>query len=273
MFSTILLASGGLSTCTIYVFSPILKNLLYFFTGQPLIREQPFQAVYPFISQYTDKTFLPCYIHLSHGGYCTAIGFNGVDSIFITACFHIAAQFQLITMKFQNAFKQLGRGGRPLTPTENQQWRRTVIEAMEDQIRLFELTNLFIKVFTSIILMHFISVALIIGIGSIDFLIAPGTDKILYAVYIMTVAIQSYAYAYSGNQISEHSLGIWRAVWAADWHLLDVNNQKMIVALIRRGQKPKLVKVPFFEVTLTAYTKIMSTAGSYITLLNKMLGN
>lgn len=29
-------------------------------------------------------------------------------------------------------------------------------------------------------------------------------DKILYAVYIMTVAIQSYAYAYSGNQISEH---------------------------------------------------------------------
>lgn len=129
-----------------------------------------FYLSYPFISQYTDRTFLPCYIHLTHGGYCTAFGFNGVDSIFITACFHIAAQFQLTTIKFKKTFEQLGQNG-PFTPTENQQLRCQFIEAMEDQIKLFELTDLFIEVFTSIILMHFISVAVIIGIGSIDFLI------------------------------------------------------------------------------------------------------
>lgn len=73
-------------------------------------------------------------------------------------------------MKFQNAFKQLSQNG-PFTPTENQQLRCKFIEAMEDQIKLFELTDLFIEVFSSIILMHFTSVAVIIGIGSIDFLI------------------------------------------------------------------------------------------------------
>lgn len=122
---------------------------------------------------------MPCYIHLSHGGYCTAIGFNGVDSIFITACFHIAAQFQLTTMKFQNAFKRFMQKG-PLTPTENQQIRTKLIEAVEYQIKLFELTDLFIKVFTVIILMHFTSVAVIIGIGSIDFLMVKfKSSKIL----------------------------------------------------------------------------------------------
>lgn len=32
---------------------------------------------------------------------------------------------------------------------------------------------------------------------------APASDKILYILYITTVAIQSFSYAYSGTQISE----------------------------------------------------------------------
>lgn len=139
---------------------------------------------YPFIDQYTDKTFLPCYIHLSHGGYCTAIGFNGVDSIFITACFHIAAQFQLITMRFQKVFTEVAQRGH-LTKEENQRWRQVLIEAMEDQIKLFELIDLFIKVFMLIILMHFVSVAVIIGIGSIDFLMVLIGSKFEFYIYMM----------------------------------------------------------------------------------------
>lgn len=52
------------------------------------------------------------------------------------------------------------------------------------------------------------------------------------------------------------SLDIWRAIWEADWHYIDINNQKMIAMLILRGRKAKLVRVPFFEVTLNAYTKV-----------------
>ena len=85
-------------------------------------------------------------------------------------------------MKIQNAFKQLRRDGRPLTPTENQQLRRTLIEAMEDQIKLIELTDLFIKVFTWIIMMHFISVAVIIGIGSINLLVVRSNHLCLNGI-------------------------------------------------------------------------------------------
>lgn len=91
-----------------------------------------------------------------------------MDSIFITACFHIAAQFQLIRMNIEMILKQPKCV--PFTNTENKGIRQALIETMQDQIKLFELSDLFIKVFTSIIIMHFVSVALIIGIGSIDLL-------------------------------------------------------------------------------------------------------
>lgn len=120
---------------------------------------------------------MPCYIHLTHGGYCTAFGFNGVDSIFITACFHIAAQFELVSMKFEKVFTDVAQKGHSKN-VDNQRWRYQLIEAMEYQIKLFDLTDLFIKVFMLIILMHFTSVAVIIGIGSIDFLM-------VYILFIM----------------------------------------------------------------------------------------
>ncbi|XP_031633877.1 odorant receptor 22c-like [Contarinia nasturtii] len=238
-FATVSLASAGLSTCSLYVFEPIVTNLFYFITNQPLVREQPFQAVYPFIDQYSDKYFLACYIHLTYGGYCTATVFNGIDSVFITACFHIAAQFKLITMKIRNSLGNTQQN-HPFSAAKNREVRHKLIAAINEQIKLFDVIDLFIKAFTLIIMMHFISVALIIGIGSINLL---------------------------------KSLDICKMVCDSDWYYLDVNNQKMIHMLILRGQMAKFVKVPFFEVTLTAYTKIMSTAGSYITLLNNMLKN
>lgn len=75
-------------------------------------------------------------------------------------------------------------------------------------------------------------------------------------VYILTVVIQSFSYAYSGNQISEHSVDIFKATWEGNWYHLDIDNQKIIAMMLLRSKKAKLVHVPFFEVTLTAFTKV-----------------
>lgn len=122
---------------------------------------------YPYIDHYSDTLFVPFYIHLSHGGYCTAIIFNGIDSVFIAACFHFATQMQLITMKIRNAFNHSKYVGM-LTAIENQRIRQDLIVVIEEQNNLYDLIDLFIEVFTPIILMHFISTAIVIGIGSID---------------------------------------------------------------------------------------------------------
>lgn len=129
-----------------------------------------FNFSYPFIDHYSDHLFLPFYIQLTHGGYCTAIVFNGIDSIFITTCFHISAQFQLITLRIRSIFKR-SQSNDSITITENLEIRQSFINCIEEQIQLFDLTDLFIEVFAFIILMHFTSVALIIGMGSINLMV------------------------------------------------------------------------------------------------------
>lgn len=70
-------------------------------------------------------------------------------------------------MKIRNALEKPKRE-RSYTAAENREIRQKLIGAIHEQIKLYDVIDLFIKAFTVIILMHFISVALIIGIGSIN---------------------------------------------------------------------------------------------------------
>lgn len=56
-----------------------------------------------------------------------------------------------------------------------------------------------------------------------------------------------------------------------EWHRSDERVRRILLMMIRRSQHAVVVRVPFFAVSLEAYAKIMSTAGSYIAVLNSML--
>lgn len=61
------------------------------------------------------------------------------------------------------------------------------------------------------------------------------------------------------------------AAYSMEWHHSNRTVRQIILMMIRRSQEAKVVRIPFFGVSLEAYTKIMSTAGSYIAVLNSML--
>lgn len=125
---------------------------------------------YPYIDPSSNRSFIPCYIHLTHGGYCTAIVFNGIDSVFITACFHISAQFQILTQQIQNIFEEVD-SKTVINAKQNYKIRCELIKSVAKQVKIMEVVILFVRVFKWIILIHFISVAVIIGIGSINLLL------------------------------------------------------------------------------------------------------
>lgn len=126
---------------------------------------------YPYIDSYSDPFFIPCFIHLAHGGYCTAIVFNGIDSVFITTCFHITAQFQILSLKVRNVLSNAVDRTTIIDARENQRVRKELFECIAKQVAILETNELFVMIFRWIILGHFISVALIIGIGSINLLL------------------------------------------------------------------------------------------------------
>lgn len=68
---------------------------------------------YPFLDAYSQPSYIWCYIHLSHGGLCTATAFSAMDGLFINACNHISAQFRIIGIDVKNLTADIR--GRPIS--------------------------------------------------------------------------------------------------------------------------------------------------------------
>lgn len=124
-----------------------------------------------------------------------------------------------------------------------------------------------------------------------------GAERVLYVNYIIAVMVQLYTYAHSGtiiaenvssnslnNKLIDRSIVILRvffkhiqsseiaiAAYSMQWHHSNQKVRQIILMMIHRSQQAKVVRIPFFSVSLEAYMKIMSTAGSYIAVLNSMM--
>lgn len=61
----------------------------------------------------------------------------------------------------------------------------------------------FVRIWTAIILMTFLSTALVICFASINLIMAKGINTLLYIVYNLAVIVQLFVYAIGGNRITE----------------------------------------------------------------------
>lgn len=59
--------------------------------------------------------------------------------------------------------------------------------------------------------------------------------------------------------------------YTVQWYRLNGKNMKLILMMIMRSQRSAQMRVPFFDVDLPVFSKIMTKAGSYVTLLKKLL--
>lgn len=53
------------------------------------------------------------------------------------------------------------------------------------------------------------------------------------------------------------STEVYFTCWDVHWQQLDVDNQKLMLMMICRSQRSKSIRVPFFELSLFAYSKVI----------------
>lgn len=70
-------------------------------------------------------------------------------------------------------------------------------------MELFDIHESIVKLWTPIILVHFVSSATVICFVSINLIMSTGIDTLLYSNYILTVLIQLIIYAVGGTRIAE----------------------------------------------------------------------
>nr|WCC57383.1 odorant receptor 44 [Papilio dardanus] len=135
--------------------------------------------------------------------------------------------------------------------------------------KLISLADILDDVFNKIVFVHILIVT--ITVGFFAFATTVGTGMVGKANNIVgSVAILSTAYVvcYYGEMLKEESSGIADAAYTSLWTKGDIRYQKIICFIITRSQKPccltSLKRVP---VTLNMFSKILSTAWSYFSII------
>lgn len=99
---------------------------------------------------------------------------------------------------------------RRLTAADNHKLYKQLSVIIRKQIVLFELNDFFVDLWTPIILMHFLTGAIIICVVSINLIMATsGTDLFLYNAFVSTVLLQILVYAVGGNRMAESVSSIY----------------------------------------------------------------
>nr|XP_034178978.1 odorant receptor 13a-like [Osmia lignaria] len=132
------------------------------------------------------------------------------------------------------------------------------------------------EIFNLIVLVQVITFSLLICLDGYQILVADVPHrKIIFFFHLMGTVCQLLMFTYSCDCVIQESRKLARAVYSGPWLLLPMNEnvqklRKDLVMVIMRSHKPCcLTACKFFMVSLETYTKVLTTAASYFTLLQQ----
>ncbi|XP_072949523.1 odorant receptor 4-like isoform X2 [Epargyreus clarus] len=92
--------------------------------------------------------------------------------------------------------------------------------------------------------------------------------NILGALFVMFAI---WNLCWPGQLLADTSFGLCEAAYKSTWYSKEVKLRRYIVIIMNRAQKPcYLTALGFSDLTLANFSKVISTAWSYLSLLNQM---
>lgn len=168
----------------------------------------------------------------------------GVDALFLGLCLNICAHFDIL----RNSLKDFDGDTKKFVSDH-----QTVLDLAENLNHLFK----------PIVFAQFaISSMLLCVLGFQIVMVENFFKKIIFIGFGFSVIIQLFSYSFGGQLIKDKSSAV------AD-HLYAI--KKDIVIIIARSQKPIEIAAGIYEANLPTFRLILSSAGSWITLLKSLV--
>ncbi|KAG5669908.1 hypothetical protein PVAND_000198 [Polypedilum vanderplanki] len=266
--SSILMGVTGffiISTDFCYILYPIFSNIYQFINGQNIAYEFPYKASFPF--NYKQFPIYPIIFLFSiHTGNITACSLISGDGIILGSCFHLAAQFEIISFKIQKLLFNENDDYEPFTNKQNIKIYHYLIEIINIHNEAIEKCRILSKVLWKNILMQFVSASFIMSVSALMLLQSNDVSMLIYVFYITSYFIMLFNYALCGNTLINASTKIQQTIYEFPWYQCDVKVRKMLLMMIIRSQRPVNLKVPFFEVNLQTFSTILRVFSSFFTL-------
>ncbi|XP_064535425.1 odorant receptor 22c [Drosophila montana] len=267
---SLLLVSSGSITNTAFNVQPLIMGLYHWLRELPGQVELPFNIILP--GWATQPPLFPLsYLLLTASGACTVFAFSFIDGFFVCSCMYISGVFWVIQQDIRSIFVDLDKE-EFFTPATNAAIRTRLVSIIDRHNTIIDLSTDLTRQFTVIVLMHFLSAAFVLCSTILDIMLNTSSfSGLTYICYIIAALTQLFLYCYGGNHVSESSLAVADTLYDVAWYKCDARTRKMILMILRRSQRAKTIAVPFFTPSLPAFSSILSTTGSYITLLNTFL--
>ncbi|SPP79305.1 odorant receptor 22c [Drosophila guanche] len=269
---SLLLLSSGTMTNTAFNVQPLIMGLYRWMSQLPGQIELPFNIILPAFAV-EQPLFSLSYVLLTASGACTVFAFSFVDGFFLCSCMYICGGFRLVQQDIRRVFADLhGDTVEVFTESMNVDIRRRLGVIVERHNAIIDLCTDLTRQFTVIVLMHFLSAAFVLCSTILDIMLNTSSlSGLTYICYTVAALTQLFLYCYGGNHVSESSAAVADVLYDIEWYKCDARTRKMILMILRRSQRAKTIAVPFFTPSLMAFGSILSTAGSYITLLKTFL--
>lgn len=207
------------------------------------------------------------YFFSSWSSWFTAVAATGIGTIFFGLCFHISAQFEILTQqlitinrnlheKITSAQQSTTSADRKLSKEQNSQ--------LNDELKIFihmhnettELCELISRTFTPIILFHFLVSAFLICVSCLMPFIAADAEKMSFLGFAISGFVDIFLHSYSGHCIIKASTRIKDEAYEINWYDCDIRNQKLILMIMKRAQKASAINIPFVTLSLETFVKV-----------------
>ncbi|XP_076650580.1 odorant receptor 13a-like [Halictus rubicundus] len=261
-------------------FSYTIEPLIGYFGHDASARPLPFNlhtdlVMKPYIFEIT---FLSQFFVLVAYG----IGYICVDNFMCISNFHVATQFRILQYRILNihrgnkAEKDNGRTSElPANYADN---CYTVFkDCVRQQQALIRYCEKVEEVFTLVVLWQILLFSVLICLDGYLMLLSESSPyrRMVFTFHLIGTMSQLLMFTYSCDCVVRESMGIADSVYETEWLNLPMNTSgKMLrtdlqLVMVRSRVPCCLTAGGFFIVSVETYTKVLSTAASYFTLLRQ----
>ncbi|XP_050484347.1 odorant receptor 13a-like [Bombus huntii] len=265
------------ATLICYALSPIIENI----GRNESAREFLFNMWIDLpltMSPYYEMTFMLQLLTLYHIG----VGYFCFDNLLCVMNLHLATQFQILQYKMSRMTdltnKEKGETNPQLFSGSSTKKYYTVFKKYVQQHQaLISYCGKLESVFNLPVLAQVLTFSLVMCLDGYQILMpgAPTRTRFIFSFQLIACLCQLLMFTYSCDCIMQESTSVALAVYKGPWSFLPATESGMmmrkdlILVTIRSGVPCCITGYGFFIVSLETYTRVLSTAVSYFTLLRQ----
>ncbi|XP_076301385.1 odorant receptor 13a-like [Lasioglossum baleicum] len=212
----------------------------------------------------------------------SGISYICVDNFICISNFHVATQFRILQYRIFNLHKriqtEIGIGTPSKLPADYADNCYTVFkDCIRQHQALIRYCDDMEEVFTIAALAQILLFSVLICLDGYLMLLGESSPyrRLSFTFHLIGTMCQLWMFTYSCDSVLRESMGVADTVFETIWKNLPMNTSgKMFrtdlqVVMIRSRVPCCLTASGFFIVSLETYTKVLSTAASYFTLLRQ----